>query len=291
MKDFPYSYIKFFLCFFAMIGGCITQTTDYLLSQRLSKANPSHQEILKGNSLEKLLTSGNLSERTLFIGLSPLYLAQIGNFIEQRTTAQPVVQKNVPRDSFQEENLANLERMLLDAEPLIRTLALEILACQENGEKSLQDSLNDKNPYVKLVALHNLQDRNGSIPYNALLLNEKEKIVLLEVLYSLKQNKDKALLPFLCHSLQDTSPLIRAKAVYVLGELGFLESIDYLWDLLDDPEQYVRKEAHLVLTRLTGKEADYRYYELPEKRRESIMLWRLWWQEKQAKLQHNSRSN
>ncbi|NUM35060.1 MAG: HEAT repeat domain-containing protein [Candidatus Brocadiae bacterium] len=291
MKNSPHTRIHFLLILFLVLSGCITQTTDYLLSQRLSKADPSHKEILQGNSLERLLKSGSLSERTLFIGLSPLYLAQIGNFVEKKATITPIVQKQGTKGSFQEENLANLERMLFDEEPLIRSMALEILACQENGEKTLKKSLSDKNPYVKLVALQNLQNENETIPYSSFLLNEKEEIVKLEILHSLKKNRSKDLLPFLYRCLQNSSPFIRAKAAQVLGELGILESIEYLWELLDDPEQYVRKQTSLILSKLTGKEASYRYYELPEKRREDIMLWRLWWQEKQAKLQQDSRSN
>ena len=288
MKTFSCQGVKKFLLLFLFISGCLTQTTDYLLSQRLSKSDPSHQEILRGNSLEKILTAGSLSERTLFIALSPLYLAQIGNFIEKKTSTAPAIpSKPGNRDNFQEENLANLERMLLDAEPLIRTMALEILACQENGEKPIKESLEDKDSYVKLVALHNLQNIKESIPYTPLLLNEQNELVRLEILYSLKKNRDKSLLPFLYRCLQDTSPLIRAKAVQVLGDLGFLESIEYLWDILNDPEQYVRKQASLVLTKMTGKESSYSYHELPEKRREAILRWRLWWQEKQSQLKED----
>ena len=283
--------IQFFIYLLGILfffTGCLSNNLENFLINRISKTLPTHQEILTNSSLEYSIIQEDLSQKTLFISFFPLYLAQLGNFVENNIEHPYSIYKKRDKAFFYNENKAMIKQMLKNKDPLQRSSALEIIKYQkqeQNLDEVYFNGLNDSIPYVKIVALNNILDIPGNNLIIYKLLKDKNEIVRYETLRKLERIKNKKLLFYIYQCLNDQSPIVRAQSIKTLGAMGFVESIEYLWDLLNDPQPYVRRQAEIALKKLTGKDVGYNYSGSLEKRKKLMMLWRLWWKNKQKNIQ------
>ena len=271
-----------FFIIFMLASGCLNKTTQYLLWKNIARDKPTHQEVLAG-SLKQIAATGKLGERALFIAFFPLYLAEMGNLIEQGEERSSRVEPK-KKDFLGDKNDTVISEMLHDNVPIRRAVGLEILSgndLSKQSQKALLAALADDDAYVKLVALHNAQNLAG-LKYNTRLLFDNSEIVRIEAIRNIKK-KDKTILDSLYICLKDHSALVRAETAKTLARLDDRVSVDYLWDLLQDREEYVRKQAAIALARLTGKDFNYPYYRERDQREKVAQTWRRWWQAKTPK--------
>jgi len=207
----------------------------------------------------------------------------MANFIEQGGYLLGVVD---PPQSAQERDKESEdvgEKMSDDSDPGKRAIAMEILDFQNDEEfveKQGWQSLTDENDYVKLIGIHNLREKIARLSFGqiSLLLFDENEMVRLAIVKSL--NEGKKTLPLLYRCLKDISSFVRAEAVKKIGETGNSESVDYLWELLEDEEEYVKKQAATSLTRLTGRDIPYPFHLPKELQSKFAEEWRRWWQGK-----------
>lgn len=124
--------------------------------------------------------------------------------------------------------------------------------------------------------------KNQDLKYDTNIIFHDSEIVRYEILRKFSKQKKKQNLKILYQYLTDTSPLIRGESVKIIGDYGFSESINYLWDLLKDREQYVRIEAAKALVKLTKIEMNFPHYETKEIREKFIKTWIIKWKNKKG---------
>ena len=230
------------------ISGCLNKNMEYLITQRMEKNNFSHQEILSAHFWEQKLTHGNLSDRSILLAYYPLYLIQIGNFIQADTDSVQVSPANSNQNQLQYFS------QVLYNDNIDTSTALEFINDSQNIEQYCQQIIQTDNDYLKIALLQKLS-KNPQLykQYIIQLLSDKNEFVRMESIWVLSHITDKSILPYLYSSLNDQSPLVRVQSCKAIEKLNFPESIDYLRKLLLDSEAYVRRNVAEILQRMTEK--------------------------------------
>lgn len=250
MKAQKHAFIYIILCL--SISGCLNKNMEYLITQRMEKNNFSHQEILSAHFWEQKLTHGNLSDRSILLAFYPLYLIKIGNFIQKDTDSVQVSQENSSQNQLQYFS------QVLYNDNIDTSTALEFINDSQNIEQYCQQIIQTNNDYLKIALLQKLSKNPKPYKHYIIrLLSDDNEFVRMESIFVLSHIIDKSILSYLYSSLNDNSPLVRVQSCKAIEKLNFPESIDYLRNLLLDPEAYVRRNVTEILQRMTGKKINY----------------------------------
>ncbi|MHC4266725.1 MAG: HEAT repeat domain-containing protein [Planctomycetota bacterium] len=81
----------------------------------------------------------------------------------------------------------------------------------------------------------------------------------------------------LSKALQDDSELVRREAAMALAWCGSRKHIEFLLDVLNDPDWVVRQSAWVTLTNLTGMEFPFDALASNAVQEKQVEKWRTWW--------------
>ena len=96
---------------------------------------------------------------------------------------------------------------------------------------------------------------------------------------------EKAVWPHLVEALRkDDDPFVRRACCRSLGELKAFEAIPALVDALSDGEEYVAKQASMVLREMSGQDFGYKQNQPKGERKKVADRARKWWEENKARL-------
>ena len=83
---------------------------------------------------------------------------------------------------------------------------------------------------------------------------------------------------------KDDDPFVRRACCRSLGELKAFEAIPALVDALSDGEEYVAKQASMVLREMSGQDFGYKQNQPKGERKKVADRARKWWEENKARL-------
>ncbi|MHC5209791.1 MAG: HEAT repeat domain-containing protein [Planctomycetota bacterium] len=76
--------------------------------------------------------------------------------------------------------------------------------------------------------------------------------------------------------LDDEDLFVRILAMQVLGDFGYVEAVPALFDVLEDPNAPIRKQAAETLVRLTGYDPEYDHRASQSARDKAVKQWKDW---------------
>ncbi len=270
------------ICIACIATGCWSKVETFIPIRGLDRPVLSHTEILVQTPLQKTILSNQWSHRVSMVIFFPWYLFQEANAVEQSMRGD---YKPSRRDFLQDRQDIATSDMLLSQDAAQQTMALEVLSKDKKAgiTQEFWGALSQQSSYVKIVALNQLQNQSDKIAYGIELFNDPDEMVRLVALQELSQFRMPQVLIYFQRSLLDPAPVIRARAAYLLGQIGDKSSIPFIWPLLEDAELYVQSQAKYALEQLTQHSAGYEHEDMPETKRAAILQWRTWWESQTPK--------